>query len=399
MLGLPCLFLLSACEPDFTTSAPPTEVVQAGMRVLSVEAQGEVRAAKATPLNVPGSQWAGRQLVWMVEEGSVVRAGDVIARFTAYESELKLSQAQIDLLRAALERSAKQRELDANETRVDADLAQVAVDLGIAERYADADLDMFARNTVLDAVQDVELLTVRELFLSWQQGQLEQRGAAEFEVLSSKDASLELRIQTSRADLEALELRAPNDGILMLSADWGGEKPRLGSNLRAGMEFGSLPDTRDLLIQLSVPQSETSGIMVGDPVEIHPLGRPDLSFSASISWVASAAQPRSRQNPVRYLQMRVPVPADQVEPLGLIPGRSVQARITTLSDPDVLTIPNVALMSDNGVDYVLLLRNGQFERQTVKLGRRGLARVEVLEGLQAGDEVLLIPAEQGASPS
>src|SRR3546814_1013257 len=84
-------------------------------------------------------------------------------------------------------------------------------------------------------------------------------------------------------DLDALELRAPNDGVLMLAANWSGVKPATGASLYAGREFGSLPDAGAMEVELSLPQLESQGVRVGQAVEMFPLGRPQDTIASERS--------------------------------------------------------------------------------------------------------------------
>ena len=153
-------FALCACSADAPT--PVLETVAPAALVISVDATGELKSSKATPLMVPGRNWSSRRLVWMAPEGSLVKKGEVIARFSAEEGEQELALALIDLQRNALARAAKEGELEAGRGRVDVDLAKVGTDLGIARRYADADLGTMARNDVLDALQDARFLDAKQ---------------------------------------------------------------------------------------------------------------------------------------------------------------------------------------------------------------------------------------------
>ena len=95
--------LLGACSDPGQPEAP-FEIVQLAPLELQLQASGQLRAARSTPLQVPGSNWSRRQLHWMVAEGSRVAAGDLVARFGADDSEVELAKAQVDLLRNALDR-------------------------------------------------------------------------------------------------------------------------------------------------------------------------------------------------------------------------------------------------------------------------------------------------------
>ena len=97
-------FALCACSADAPT--PVLETVAPAALVISVDATGELKSSKATPLMVPGRNWSSRRLVWMAPEGSLVKKGEVIARFSAEEGEQELALALIDLQRNALARAA-----------------------------------------------------------------------------------------------------------------------------------------------------------------------------------------------------------------------------------------------------------------------------------------------------
>ena len=148
-----CLLLLAACSRHGASQLPVTLVSQTPLQ-LDIEAEGRLRAVRATPLQVPGRSWAQQQLIWMVPDGSPVKSGEVIARFSAAQGELRLTEAMLELERAALTRATKEDALDAAVGRVEVDLVQVGSELAIASRYADADLSMFARNEILDAIED-----------------------------------------------------------------------------------------------------------------------------------------------------------------------------------------------------------------------------------------------------
>jgi hypothetical protein len=389
-LSLAAALLLAACGD---APAPPvTETVAAGPLILEARGDGVLRSSKPTPLQVPGTGWSSRRIEWMLPEGSRVKSGEVIARFSSEESQQDLAQALVDLQRNALARAAKDEELASAQGRVGVDMAQVATGLAIARRYAGADFSTLARNEVLDAIEDVHYLEARQDTLQWQRDQADVRGGAEQALLDAQRATFALDAKARREDLDALELRAPNDGVLMLSASWSGVKPATGASLYAGSEFGSLPDASAMEVEVSLPQLESRGVRVGQAVEMHPLGRPTDTIASKLSWVASAPKSRSRRDPVKYLSMRAPVPAEAAARLGLVPGQQMQARIIQLDAPKAISVPNVALRSHEGALAVRVRDGGSFAWRKVKLGARGVARSQVLSGLSPGDQVLLANA-------
>ena len=387
MMALALAVLLAACGSDEMPVA--SETVAQGPLTITVRGEGELRSSKPTPLNVPGKNWAQRQVVWMVPEGTLVKKGDVLARFVSPEGEQQLAQAMIDLQRNALARAAKESGLDSAQGRVEVDLSLVAVQLGIAQRYAGADLSTVARNQVLDAIEDKEYLQVRQGVLQWQRDQSDVRGGAELAVLDAQRATFDMNAKTRKDDLDALELRAPNDGVLLLAANWSGDKPMVGANLRAGFEFGSLPDTSAMEVEIDLPQIEAQGVQAGDAVVLHPLGRPDQRIDSKLSWVASAAKVRNRESPVKFLSLRAPIPADAIERYRLIPGQRFAASVVLLDAKDAMAVPNVAIEQRDDRHWVQVKQGNDYVAREVKLGVRGTARSQVLSGLKAGDQVRL----------
>jgi len=365
------------------------EQVQATPLEFTVQTEGDLHSTKPTPLLVPGSQFTSRQLSWMLPDGSLVKKGELVARFSAQQSKQDLAQARIDLERNTLARATKQAELAGKRGQLGVDLTQVAVQQAIAERYANAPLEAMARNDILDAVQDVHYLDVRQRILQWREDQSSASGQAELAVLDAQRNSFDTVATQKHADLAALELRAPHAGVLVLEKDWSDQLPHVGSSLFAGNPLATLPDLDALEVRLSVPQIEAQGIQVGDKVELHRWGLPRQTVMSTISWVASAAQPRSSENPVKYLAMKAVVPAELARNYGWIPGQRFIGRIILLQVDKGFSVPNVALLSSGDGASVQVLENGKVQTRKLKLGVRGATRTQVLEGLQQGDRVLL----------
>lgn len=394
---LAALLLAGCTGRDSQADAVLTETVQQGPLLIAVHAQGDLQAVKSTPLQVPGQQWSQRQLAWMLPDGSHVKQGEVVARFSAEQSEQDLKAALIDLQRNAIARAGKLAELGEKQGQLGVNLAQVASELAIATRYANASLEALSRNKLLDAVQDKHFLTTKQGILEWRQDKSSQRGKAELAVIGAKRATFAIDAEQKRKDLDALELRAPHAGVLVLESDWSGQKPHVGSNLYAGRPFGSLPDLASMQVRLAVPQVQAHGIQVGDRVELSPLGEPGQSVVSKVSWVAAAAQPLSRSSPVKYLMVKVPVPAAATKKYAWVPGQRFAGKIVLLDAKSTLSVPNFAVASGEDGSIINVREAGHSVQRKVTLGVRGATRSQVLKGLQPGDKVVLGTPATGAS--
>jgi len=385
LLGL--LPLLVACQhaaPDVIV----LEQAQPGQQRFVVHGEGELKSTRPTTLTVPGAGWTSRQLSWVLPDGSRVRKGELVARFSAEQSKQDLAEAQVDIARNGLAHAGKQAELDDKRGQLGVDLTQVETQHAIAERYASAPLMAMARNDILDAVQDAHYLAVRQRILAWRERQSSARGEAELAVLDAQRHNYLTVEKQKQADLDALELHAPHDGVLMLERNWSQQLPQVGSSLYAGNDFASLPDLDALEVELYVPQIEAQGIRVGDVVELHRWGMPAQQVASKVSWVAAAAQPRSRDNPVKYLAVKAVVPAASARRYGWVPGQRFDADIVLL-DARGYSVPNLALEQDGAANLVRVLAGGRRATRRLTLGVRGASRTQVLAGLEPGDRVLL----------
>ena len=391
-----CLILGACSAPD--TPSPLTERVQPRELEIAVRGQGELKATESTPLLVPGQQWTPRQLTWTMPDGSPVKKGDLIARFSATQSQQDLAQALVDLQRNAIARIGKQAELGETQGQLDVDMAQVAAQLAIARRYANAGDIAISHNNLLDAVQDEHFLDTKQGILEWRRGQSKTRGGAQLAVLDAQRATYALNAERKRADLQALELRAPHDGVLVLQSDWSGQKPSVGSVLWAGNPLATLPDAASMEVEVAIPQVQAQGIRVGNAVVLHPLGQPAQKIRSKISWVAAAAQTRSRQSPVKYLLLKAPVPSADAKRHRWIPGQLFDARVVLLHVDKALSVPNLAIDSSGDGAMLKLQSDGRIVERAVKLGVRGATRSQVLGGLAAGDVVIIddSPAEDAS---
>ena len=71
----------------------------------------------------------------------------------------------------------------------------------------------------------------------------------------------------------------------------------------------------------------------------------------------------------------------------LLPDTNVNVTVTTSSEPNALSIPREALLSQNGQPYVFKVVGNKLVRTSVVTGIVNLTRVAILSGLVDGDEV------------
>ena len=381
-------FALGACASS-DDGALVVERVERASATFVLHGEGSLRAVQSTPLVVPGAQWSQRRIDWIVEDSSVVREGDLIARFSDEQSKRQLAATLLELQRNTLTHAAKKSELESKWDQLELSSSQVDSSLAIARRYANAGGQAVARDTILDAIQDQNFLEQKKTMLAWKRGLFAVRERAEIAPIDVRRATFEGRAKELSNDLAALEIRAPHAGLVVLEADWSGQKPRAGASMWAGNNFATLPDIRAMEVELSLPQIEAQGIREGMKVELSQLGKPQQKAVSKISWIAAAATRLAGESPVNYLTMKLPVPVDAAKKYGWLPGQRFAATVVILDDPSAITVPNIALYDADGATQVKVSERGAIVARIVQVGVRGPSRTQILSGLNPGESVVL----------
>jgi HlyD family secretion protein len=220
--------------------------------------------------------------------------------------------------------------------------------------------------------------------------QEQQAAAAESRVRDHAGQQLEAAIHGLNSGLklvastvDALAVRAPADGRLT------NFHLQVGESIATGKNIGRIDDPQRFKLTASVDEYYLNRMAVGRHASVQQDGR---SYPADISTI----YPQIKQG-----RFTVELVFTQGQPPVLNPGQSLDARITLGEPASALLLPNGAFINDSGGAwvYVLDVANRQAERRAVRIGRRSNSQVEILDGLTAGDKVILSSyAAYGNSP-
>jgi HlyD family secretion protein len=76
-------------------------------------------------------------------------------------------------------------------------------------------------------------------------------------------------------------------------------------------------------------------------------------------------------------------------PADLRPGQSADTRLTLGESNPALLVPNDAWLADSGGGWIFVARDGRAERRAIRIGRRNESQVEIAEGLEPGERVVI----------
>ena len=391
LLCAAALLTLAGCGDD-PEKRVPTETVAARPWLETVDVDGDIKAAASTALPVPGSGFEMRELLWMVEDGSRVRKGEVIARFDAPQARMELSQAEFDLLRKELEERTLSENAGVSRAELSAAIAKVDSDMQLATRYAGIKVEdgVKTRNEILDYLQDSIFLKNKRGYLGWKTDQVVERTAADRAVITAQKDGVASRAEQRRKSLAALELIAPHDGVFQLATRMDGRKALIGGSSLAGTDFGKLPDATRLIATFSVAEVQAVGLKPGLPVRAR-LSGTGVEFDLKLTRVGNNASSKMRDSPVKYTELEADIDPALAARMKLAPGQALRATVRVIDRPAALTVPNLALVREGATHAVFVGTQAPGVKQVVQLGQRGAVRSEIKSGLSAGAQVLLVP--------
>ena len=382
---------------------------QAAMAVLRVRAAdfqvvlpafGELQAAVSTPIVVPPeSRWGLQTIAWMAPEYSMVKKDEIVIRLASADlaERLRVEQAEMDKLN--LEIAKKQKQLEKDKSDLHGQIEVTSVQRELADVYAARDEDIFPKNKIIEDAIDLDYQNTRERHFERKRDQMEKRIAAELQLLDAKANTRRVQIKQIQDQLNNLEIKAPQDGMLVINKFWSGEKYRVGMNAYPGQKLGSLPDLSKMEAKLFVLESEAAGLKEGLPVSLTLDFEPGRAFTGKVIGLDTIAKPLGEDSPLKYFETKVEL--DVTDPVLMKPGVQVRASVFVEKEAGVLAVPNQALVYEQEKPFLLVKNASRVEKRPVETGARSLTLTIITKGLRAGESVLLgnpAAAEGGKLP-
>ncbi|MBI2941066.1 MAG: efflux RND transporter periplasmic adaptor subunit [Chloroflexi bacterium] len=138
---------------------------------------------------------------------------------------------------------------------------------------------------------------------------------------------------------------------------------------------------REVKVTTSVEESRLGDIQVGQPATLLVAAYPGQPFAAKVKSIAPVVESRSR---TIAIDLAPDDPRSQLKP-----GMFVQVQLETARKKDVLVVPKAAIVEQSGMTALFVVGDGVLRRLEVRTGIVDGDRVEVLEGVAEGQEVVV----------
>ena len=368
---------LAGCSDPPATAVPQAENPARQVRLApaaqtqvarTVSASGTLAADDQIVL---GTKVVGRLAEISVDLGSRVKKGQALARIDPSDYRLRVEQAQAALqqarVRLGLPPAGNSDQVNIEQTAL---VRQAAAVLKEARLSHDRMVELWDRKLIARAELDAAVSQLAVADGRYQDALEEARNRQA--VLVQRRSELEI----ARQQLNDTVIASPIDGAVSE------RQGAVGQYLAAGAPVVTLVRTDPLRLRLAVPEREAGLVRVGQTVDLTVEGDPN-KYQGRVARLSPAIAETNRT-----LMIEAEVPNVQ----GLLrPGAFAKAEVVVEAGQRIVTVPADAIVNFAGIEKVLTVANKAAVEKRVRTGRRIGDRVEIVEGLAAGDEVVVRP--------
>lgn len=318
----------------------------------------------------------GRVEERIVEEGTMVKKGDVILRLSNPLLNISIMQSEADLAYQENELRNTRINMEQERLRLKQERIGLATDLTLKKRRAEQYKRLFAKELVAKeeylqaqeayALAEEQLKVVDERIV-----QDERFREMQVKSLDENIGNMKRSLTLVRERLENLKIKAPVDGQL------GNLDAQIGQSINAGERIGQVI-TADLKIQAPIDEHYVERVMPELPAGFERDGR-------NYQLVVTKVYPEVKEG-----QFKTDMIFTGNRPENIRAGQSYHI-ILQLGDPVTsLLVPRGSFFQVTGGDWIYVLDEDGVtaRRRKIRIGRQNPQYYEVLEGLQEGEQVV-----------
>lgn len=368
-----------------------------GQMDLFVVSTGELKAKSQTEIVAPGPElqqagiYSELKIEDLIQEGTVVKAGDYVASIEKNPIVSKLSDATLEVEKKTSEYN--QARLDTTLTLREARDELFNLKYAVEQAKLEKEQSRFEapatiRQKEIEMEKALKSLTVK----SENYKTKVMQAITKVQIIQS-DLSLAQSKQKRLQDLLGkLTIMAPKAGMVIYSRTWNGSKKIVGSTVNSwDPAVATLPDLRQMQIITYINEVDIQKVKVGQYVEIGLDAEPGKKLEGGIAQVANVGEQRPNSD-AKVFEVLIDVLTPDSS---LRPAMTTSCRIYAGTYPDALQIPLEALNSERNKTFVYKKAgHTSVVKQEVLVGAVNETHALVYDGLKKGESVCLtMPAD------
>lgn len=360
-----------------------------GDLITGFEVEGSLASVSSQSLGPPplNDVWDFK-VSMLAPEGSEVKKGRPVLGFdtSVLQRTLEEKSAEADEAGKQIEKERADLSLRSRDERLR--LAESEARLRKAELKLEAPPDVTGANERRATEIEYAVAKREATAIAARIEALERAARARIALLESRRGEAAGVVTRTRDSIQQMTRTAPRDGTVVYVTNWRGEKKKVGDNVWKAERVVEIPDLTRMKAEGEVNEVNAGRVSVGQRVALHLDAHPDDEFRGTITSAGTTVQrKRGTNDPLKVL--RVGITLDRTDAAKMRPGMRFQGTIELGRVKNAVLIPRESVFV--GADGPFAWRRGALsvERVPLKLGRENERSVEVLNGLSAGDRVLL----------
>jgi len=359
-------------EPSVDRDEIRTSIVESGEVVASISAAGQVVPAHE---QLVSALFASEVVEVLVQPGTEVEKGDPLLRLDSRDLELEISNLTDQLALARNQREGRLLELQKSldEARSRHELLQVDLEsrgATLARQRALAADGLIADGALLEAQLDVKRTTAELEQLERVMANAEASARTALERIDLETSILSQQLAGRTRLLSEATVSAPRSGVVTWLLD------EIGASVVSGAPLARVADLTAFRVEAGVSDFYASQLREGLAARVT-VG--DETLDAEVEAILPTVEGGSMKLIVGLAEPGHPQ---------LRPRLRVDVEVVTGSEPDALSVRNGPALGA-GTRFLYRIERGWAIRTPVKLGLASRHRVQVISGLQAGDEVII----------
>lgn len=370
--------------------------VEKGRFHISVHAVGNLRSADSKYIGCPHiPQFWEYTISFMAPEGKQVKKGEKVLGFDTRKlmERLTLRQSELDTAAKEMEkiRLVEQEKLDSLKLQ----WSEVKVRLKKARQKAGQPEDLQALNESRKQKMDLDLAQMEEKLVRSRLDNQHKSMRTRILEQENKIRRLQTRVNTLKESITKLSVKVVKPGIVVYSANWRGRKNAVGDQVWLGSKIIEMPDLSRMQVAAVIPEPEAGKVREGMDVEIRLDANPDRVYKGKIKELGRIFRTRSYDQPAMVFDAIIDIAEPDTEQMR--PGMAAKVDIIISSRDNVVYVPEKA---------VIYLEKGRFVRKKsfmgksmvpVVTGTHSAGKVEILEGLEPGDKIIVPDQPNGGN--
>jgi multidrug efflux pump subunit AcrA (membrane-fusion protein) len=350
----------------------------------TVVAIGAVKPKIGAEVRV-GSRISGRVAHLRANIGDMVARGQIVAELETEELDALIGQRRAEVRLAEAMLGSFDTIGPEEVARAEADVRSFEAAATLARQEWEREQQLFDREisarATADAARDRYRLAEAQLEATRRGLALARTGNDERRIQARADVDrARAQLESALVDRSFTVIRTPISGVVASVSTQEGETVAAGLNAPT---FLTVVDLERLQVHAFVDEVDIGKIEPGQSATFSVDAFPGRDFAGHVSAIFPTAT--VQDNVVKYV---VAVDVDD-ESVGVLrPEMTTNVRIQ-LASRDVLAVPTRAIRQDAGQSVVHVLTEGRSERRAIRVGWRDGPWAEIVEGLSAGERILL----------